>query len=307
MAVFLNTNKLNYWIPKLISEAESELILIVPYIQVSPSIFKALKAVNNEGVDITLVYRENKLSKEERIKLSSFENLTLLHHPNIHCKCYYNGDLLILGSMNLYEYSEKNNREMGILFHHKMMKDLDKNTEGYDSDNKTIFDDAILEIREIINGAQVEKLSETGKAKNFKIDIIKTDEEIEIEKCNRLNNYFLNKKFKAFEETENNWVSKCYNYFDKIHVLIEQNRIAIQFNLPEEEIKPLYQTWMSTYQEFEFPSIKYYWNYHSSNLLIYKDSKSFDWENLGREEKYHQKLIEGINNIISKYRLISKK
>ncbi|MFD2518255.1 phospholipase D family protein [Salinimicrobium flavum] len=307
MALFLNTNKLNYWIPKLISEAESELILIVPYIKVSQKIVEALQQTDEKGVDITLVYRENKLSESEKSKLTSFQNLTLLHHPNIHCKCYYNGDLLILGSMNLYEYSEKNNREMGVLLHQRRMEDLGEAFNGWESDSKKIFDDAILEIKEIINGAQIEKLSDKGKAKNFKIEIIKTDEELEIERCERFNKYFLNKKFKAFEETENNWLSKCENYFDKVDVLIENNRIAIRFNLPEGELKGLYQKWMSSYQEYEFPSIKYYWNYHTSSLLIYRDYKSCNWDELGIGKEYHQKLIAGIDNIISKYRILTGK
>ena len=67
MALFLNTNKLNYWIPKLISEAESELILIVPYIKVSQKIFAALQQTDEKGVDITLVYRENKLLRIRKI------------------------------------------------------------------------------------------------------------------------------------------------------------------------------------------------------------------------------------------------
>jgi hypothetical protein len=307
MALFLNTNKLNYWIPKLIAEAQNELILIVPYIKVSQRIFEALNKVDGSGVDITLIYRENKLSPIEKSKLTSFKNLTLLNHPNIHCKCYYNGELLILGSMNLYEYSEKNNREMGTLFHREMMKDMDPSFQGYNPDSKEIFDDAILEIKAIINGAQVEKLSDKGQAKNFKLEIIKTDEEVEIEKCDRLNNYFLNKKFKAFEETPNNWVSKCENYFDKVDVLIEQNRIAIQFNHPENELKALFQKWMSSYQEFEFPAFKYYWNYHTSNLLIYRDYRSYDWDNVGKGKTFHNKIAEGIGQIISKYRILTGK
>jgi phosphatidylserine/phosphatidylglycerophosphate/cardiolipin synthase-like enzyme len=116
MALFLNTNRFNEWLPKLISEAESELVIIVPYIQISNNIFKALNTADANGVEIILIYRENKLSVEEKNKLLLLNNISLLHHPNIHCKCYFNGDLLIIGSMNLYEYSEKNNREMGTLF-----------------------------------------------------------------------------------------------------------------------------------------------------------------------------------------------
>ncbi|WP_372758107.1 phospholipase D family protein [Mariniflexile sp.] len=96
-------------------ESKEELILIVPYIQASENVLNALKIADNNGVEITLVYRENKLSDLEKNKLLALKNINLLHHPNVHCKCYYNGDLLIVGSMNLYEYSEKNNREIGML------------------------------------------------------------------------------------------------------------------------------------------------------------------------------------------------
>jgi phosphatidylserine/phosphatidylglycerophosphate/cardiolipin synthase-like enzyme len=60
MALFLNTPKLNYWIPKLIEESKEELILIVPYIQTSENILNALNVADNKGVEITLIYRENK-------------------------------------------------------------------------------------------------------------------------------------------------------------------------------------------------------------------------------------------------------
>lgn len=50
----------------------------------------------------------------EREKLHSLDNLTIMNHPNVHAKCYLNDSSMIVCSMNLYEYSEKNNREMGF-------------------------------------------------------------------------------------------------------------------------------------------------------------------------------------------------
>ncbi|WP_418884520.1 phospholipase D-like domain-containing protein [Cognataquiflexum nitidum] len=95
---------INEWIPRLISEAEKNLIIIVPYIKTSDRIFKYLWEANKRGVAITLIYRENKLFQTEKVKLNSLENLNLMHHPNVHAKCYYSENYLLITSMNLYEY-----------------------------------------------------------------------------------------------------------------------------------------------------------------------------------------------------------
>ena len=39
MAIFLNTTKLNEWIPKLINETKKELVIIVPYIKTSDKMY----------------------------------------------------------------------------------------------------------------------------------------------------------------------------------------------------------------------------------------------------------------------------
>ena len=84
--------------------------------QLSDRIYQCLVAANKRGVETVIIYRENKMKPRERAMLDVIDNLNLMHHPNIHAKCFYNEDYLLIGSMNLYEYSEKNNREMAILF-----------------------------------------------------------------------------------------------------------------------------------------------------------------------------------------------
>jgi hypothetical protein len=305
MSLFLNTPKLNFWIPKVIKESQKELIIIVPYIQLSAEIFKSLQIADANGVETTLVYRENKLSAKEKQTLLSYKNLNLLHHPNVHAKCYYNGELLIIGSMNLYEYSELNNREMGILLHQENLKIKDE-TIVYD--DKQIFDDAILEIREIINSSQLERESSDTRQNGFELDIIKTYEEFETERCVEINKAFINKKFKPIK-TGNTWNSKCENYFEKIDVTFTDRNILIAINLKKQELETLYKKWKETYNEFEYPGFKYYWNKPDTELSIYRDfnSKAIDWENITEYSASYKHYKEVIAHFINKYRSLNEK
>lgn len=69
MPVFLNTELLNHWIPRLIQETMRELVIVVPYIKTSENLFKELKNANERGVESTIIYRENKLSDFEKRNL----------------------------------------------------------------------------------------------------------------------------------------------------------------------------------------------------------------------------------------------
>lgn len=312
MALFLNTTRLNQWIPKLIQKSERELILIVPYIQTSDKIFESLKVADNKGIETFLIYRENKLSIKEKEKLLSLKNISLLHHPNIHCKCYFNGSLLIISSMNLYDYSQKNNREMGVLFSKESIEyeeqDKDSTYNVFDNSNDyNVFIDTIEEIRDIVNSSSAEKISDRAQSSSFEIDIIKTNEELQIEYCNELNTYFLNKKFKPYEDSKNVWFSRCNNFFEKIDVIFHHHRIAIKINLNDDELKKLHNKWSMTYNEFEFKGFKYYWNYYSSDILVYRDNR-YDWESLKQDNSMkYKKINQVISLIINKYRNLTGK
>lgn len=305
MAKFLNTETTVFWLNELIRTAESELIIIVPYIKTSSAIFQSLSAADKRGVDITLVYREDKLSVKEKNKLINLTNLNLLHHPNIHAKCYFNGDLLLVGSMNLYEFSEKNNREMGILMHRCAIEGAELKP-GWDGDDDTEFAKAKEEIRAIINGSTIEKLNNCKHNGSFEIKQLKTEEEFAQERCNIRNRYFLNKRFTPLKLAENSWGECCRNYYDRIDVSFEGHRVSFDFKHPDVDMEELHTLWMRTYDEYEFRGFKYYWNYFSSSVYLYLD-RTFDWDDLIENDKakYHQKLKEGIDSIIAKYRQLS--
>jgi phosphatidylserine/phosphatidylglycerophosphate/cardiolipin synthase-like enzyme len=115
MAKFLTTHSTVSEIDNIIRNAQGWLVLISPYFQVSNIFLERFRDAGSKNVKITLVYGKQELKLDELQALSSVNNLSLLYYENLHAKCYCNQDNAVITSMNLYEFSEKNNREMGIL------------------------------------------------------------------------------------------------------------------------------------------------------------------------------------------------
>ncbi len=63
---------------------------------------------------VFFLYRTGQVSKQELDWLQSFPNLTLYGLKDLHAKIYINQSSAIISSMNLYEYSQINNHEIGI-------------------------------------------------------------------------------------------------------------------------------------------------------------------------------------------------
>lgn len=78
------------------------------------------------------------MSERDKQKLKSIDNLNLMNHPNVHAKCHYNENYLLIASMNLYEYSEINNREMGVLFHRVNISEFG-NDDGWGDNSEEIL------------------------------------------------------------------------------------------------------------------------------------------------------------------------
>jgi hypothetical protein len=295
MAKFLNTDLLNEWIPRLIDETERELIIIVPYIKTSNLMYKHLHDANKRGVETTIVYRENQLTPLEKKKFEALDNLNLMHHPNIHAKCYYNEKYMIIGSMNLYEYSEKNNREMGVLMHRVEIEE--NNGFGSNADDDTIFEDAIKEMQTIIKSSTFEKQSRETRTEGFEIDIIKTQKELIEEDCKILNKVFLHKKFAA-KEVRGMWQCVCENYFDHIDVLLEYRRAAIDFDYKDDRVNDIFKRVIPNYHELRFEGYKFYWNGPKSSIYLYPNRQNKMWENLP-QGGYAQLMKNGIDQVIT--------
>lgn len=142
MAKFLTTKGMSAAIENIVKCAKAHLVLVTPYVQLSEDFRDRINEANNKGIQITLIYGKEELRDQVRKSLDSFEHLELIYHPHLHAKCYHNGNEMIIGSMNLYEYSEKNNREMGILLNKE--------------DDPIAFSDALNEIRSIRSSKSAE-------------------------------------------------------------------------------------------------------------------------------------------------------
>jgi len=114
MAKFLNTTGVSYHLEELIKGTKDRLILISPYLQFTDRIKEHLSNLNIQKRDIRIVYRENKLQLEENNWLESQIGIRTSLCKNLHAKCYFNENEAIITSMNLYEFSQQNNNEMGI-------------------------------------------------------------------------------------------------------------------------------------------------------------------------------------------------
>ncbi|MDR0970189.1 MAG: phospholipase D family protein [Lentimicrobiaceae bacterium] len=151
MAEFLTTKGISYNLEKIIIEAKQDLLLVSPYLRISPIFFDRLKDASNRNVAIRIIYGKKELQSEEFKKLTELKNLKLFYLENLHAKCYSNETQMIITSMNMHEFSEVNNREMGIL--------IDRNND------KDIFDKAKEEVRSIIDAAEQEDLKFSNKEK----------------------------------------------------------------------------------------------------------------------------------------------
>lgn len=114
MAKFLNTTGVSYHLEELIKGTKDKLILISPYLQFNDRIKEHINNLNIQKKDIRIVYRENKLQLDENNWLESQIGVRTSICKNLHAKCYLNENEAIITSMNLYEFSQQNNNEMGI-------------------------------------------------------------------------------------------------------------------------------------------------------------------------------------------------
>lgn len=115
MAKFLNTSATNYFLEELIKSAKDRLILISPFLKLNDRIKELLEDKNRLKIDVRVVYGKNELQPEEINWLRELSYIRTSFCKNLHAKCYLNEELCIITSLNLYEFSQINNNEMGVL------------------------------------------------------------------------------------------------------------------------------------------------------------------------------------------------
>jgi len=142
MAKFINTRKAVSEIEDLIKNAGEKLILVSPYLKLSKDFKELLTYRNNKDKITTVIFGKQELNPDEMKFLQGLRFVILKYNEDLHAKCYANDDKMVITSLNLYEFSMANNKEMGVL--------IDKN----DTADAQLFDDAMKEVDYINHTSQ---------------------------------------------------------------------------------------------------------------------------------------------------------
>jgi phosphatidylserine/phosphatidylglycerophosphate/cardiolipin synthase-like enzyme len=158
MADFLSTNGISYQIENIILGAKKKLVLVSPYLKLSKLLLERLTDASDKDIAIKIIYGKSELNPKELEQLNSLKNVELYYFDNLHAKCYFNESKMVITSMNMYEFSEKNNREMGIL--------IDRIADN------NIFDAAVEETASILKASKpvatsIKELKSESKKTNF--------------------------------------------------------------------------------------------------------------------------------------------
>lgn len=138
---FLTGKELSDEIYDTIFYTEKYILVLSPFIQLDDyfknEVFKT--HLNNSQVHIILGFGKNEQNISKSFKMqdieyfTQFPNITIVYIPNLHAKYYGNEKKAIVTSMNLIDYSFKNNIEFGVSTGKKL---ITSNKFFEDSQNK---------------------------------------------------------------------------------------------------------------------------------------------------------------------------
>ncbi|MBQ2548779.1 MAG: hypothetical protein II558_07725 [Treponema sp.] len=154
---FLTTKGIAASIEKIIRTAREHIVIISPYIKVDKTYIERLHEADRNNVRIHIVFGKKDMADFEKDKFQNFRNLNIYFLENLHAKCYMNENSALITSMNLYGYSEENNREMGLFINR--------------SDNYDLYDDMKGECLSIINSAEKYTLDKKNDFLDFLDDL----------------------------------------------------------------------------------------------------------------------------------------
>ncbi|WP_394753240.1 phospholipase D family protein [Crenothrix sp.] len=163
MAKFLNTSATNYFLEELIKDAKDRLILISPFLKLNDRMKELLADKNRLKIDVRIVYGKSELQPEEINWLKELTYIRTSFCKNLHAKCYLNEDLCIITSLNLYEFSQVNNNEMGVLI--RRAEDAELYKDAYEEAQRIIriSDEVRISLERVVVEPIEDKLEPDGK------------------------------------------------------------------------------------------------------------------------------------------------
>lgn len=170
----IGTTEISYQIEQILNNAENYLILVTPYLKLNQRLKVRLSDAFKRIDNVYILHREKELNFNESKWLESFKNVNIFPVKNLHSKIYVNEEVALISSMNLYEYSQINNHEIGV-----KLEVYDDNTEYKDTLNEIRiilesdhsnhnFDYIIESIEDYSMGRLFRKLNDKYSFKNYR-------------------------------------------------------------------------------------------------------------------------------------------
>lgn len=170
MPQFLHHENIKKELLNLFKEAEEILFLVSPFIQLSDEMKSSLSRKKNDiSFEIVVLFGKNEqnlsksLSREDMEFFKQFQNVQIFYQADLHAKYYGNETKSIVSSLNLHQFSVKNNIEIGILLERKFL-----NLNGDKQLDTEIFE----YIKEVIEHSEI-VYEHTTKQKNSFFGFIK--------------------------------------------------------------------------------------------------------------------------------------
>ena len=139
MVDILDTDMINAEISGVCENARKHLLIICPFLKINDKLKRNIESTLKRGVKLTIIYGKRELDEGtlDWIKGLSYWNVGFLE--NLHAKIIMNEEAVVLSSMNLYEYSQVNNHELGVF--------------AWIKEDKDAFKDILFESIRIINSS----------------------------------------------------------------------------------------------------------------------------------------------------------
>ena len=192
MAKFLNTSATNYFLEEMIKDAKDRLILISPFLKLNDRMKELLADKNRLKIDVRIVYGKSELQPEEINWLKELTYIRTSFCKNLHAKCYLNEELCIITSLNLYEFSQINNNEMGVLI--RRSDDADLYKDAYEEAQRIIriSDEVRISLERVTN--EVEAKPEVAEESSGRLTSSKLAQKLGF-KTNELNDKLVTSGF----------------------------------------------------------------------------------------------------------------
>lgn len=115
MVGILSTESLNLAISAVIENAHKHLVIISPFLRINQKMRASIQIALKRDVKLTVIYGKSELDRDTMNWLKSLPYCNIGYVENLHAKLILNEEAAVMSSMNLYEFSQVNNEELGMI------------------------------------------------------------------------------------------------------------------------------------------------------------------------------------------------